>query len=71
MRNNRIDEYIYQKKKKEKDEPTIVLMRKSHWTSQHRIQHVKTHDRTIKRSKMRSNTDDNKNQRKTRGVRLG
>lgn len=40
-----------------KDEPTIVLIRKSQRTSRHGTQKVKTHNRTTQQTKNMSNTD--------------
>ena len=45
-----------------KDEPNIVFMRKSKWTSLQGTKNIMTHHRTTQKTKKISNTDHTKNQ---------
>ena len=53
-----------------KDEPHIVLMRESQWTSQHGTQNTKTHN-TTQKTKMMNNTDPAKYTGVNSGAREG
>jgi hypothetical protein len=54
-----------------KDEPNVVVMRRSQQTSHHQTQNIKTHNRTTQKTKIMSNTDPTNKQTKNKKTKTG